>query len=684
MSARRLLGSLAVIASAAVVAPPAALAAPGAVDTSFGTNGTVTSQFSNPLAVSVATLATSVATAANGDIYQAGVATDASNYPELYLARFLPNGTLDRSFGVGGVAAQQIGLGSVKRSGAGFGQPQHIAIAPSGDIVVPTSASDASGNSEIAVAEFKPSGKLDTSFAAGGPMPGVYYDDSTSTAASAALSADANAAVVQSDGKIVFSAFAQPAGGPETFVRRLNANGTVDKSFASGGTYTPPAGTMTVPTEINDIILNAAGNTVFAGATPGAGGDPEIMLGELNPHGTVTSGFPVLFQPSASVVSSPVAGAYSLLQAADGDYIVGAYSTVSQKLVMPPSTYTPTVGWVVAAFKPSGAVDASFGTRGSGYTALGPDSDLPNPTLTPVSPFSIAQQADGRLVYTGLSGVLSFVVGRTLANGKPDPSFGSDGLESYLFSLAQFSDALAIEPNGELVLSGLDFTPSSPGGNALMTKIILDPPPSVVIAAGPAVVGQPVSFSAVTVSDSPISKIKWDLGSGSFTDATGPTATKTFASSGTYTVRVEATDDDKISTIATRTVTVAPTSLPASECTSSIRPTAWITSKILAPQGLLIAGTAAAHCPTLVHSVSIAIARIKRRQCSFLLANHRWGRYGNCEPKAYLAATGTYSWGFGLRLKFAPATYWVWPRATDTRRVSTANNAGVHTTLKLR
>ncbi len=41
------------------------------------------------------------------------------------------------------------------------------------------------------------------------------------------------------------------------------------------------------------------------------------------------------------------------------------------------------------------------------------------------------------------------------------------------------------------------------------------------------------------------------------------------------------------------------------------------------------------------------------------------------------------SWGFGLNLKFAKATYWVWPRATDDQHRATPTNSKVHTTLTL-
>jgi uncharacterized delta-60 repeat protein len=682
MTARRCLGFLAGIAAALIVAP-AALADPGAIDASFGTNGVTVSSLgptSTPF-----TSETSAAIAPNGDIYQTGLVLDASANPALYLARYLPTGALDHGFGAAGVSVVQIGQGSTPATGAlgASGQlTQRIAFTSSGDIVVPTAASDVAGNTQIAVAEFKPDGGLDTSFAAAGAMPGVYYDDTTSTPDTSGdpfRAAIATVAAVQSDGKIVFSAVADPAGSaPETFIRRLKADGTVDTGFASGGTYTAPGGTSSVPSQINDMLLNSAGDIVFAGGTDYPSGISQTMLGELTPDGTEATGFPIYYQSSSLF---PDSMGYSVFQAADGDYIVGAGSNLSTNSM----TGASVDGWIAVAFKPSGAVDTSFGPSGSGQSALGPAAPVPAPTTT-VGPTSIAQQADGRLVFTGLGGLGGgpFTVARTLASGTLDAGFGSDGVETYGFGAVDQSRSVAITADGQLLLAGQSAT-GTLSITAVLMKIILDSPPSLVIAAGSAIAGQPVSLSAQTLSNATISSITWDLGSGSFTDASGPTATKTFAQPGTYTVRAQATDADGMSTIASQTVTVSspPPALPPSYCTASARPTAKVTTKSLSSDGLIIAGTAAAHCPRIVQSVSLAIARTTGKKCSFLTSRHRWSKDGSCNPKTYLAASGTYSWGFGLRLKLIPATYWIWARATDDQAVSTNNTVGDHTALRL-
>lgn len=71
--------------------------------------------------------------------------------------------------------------------------------------------------------------------------------------------------------------------------------------------------------------------------------------------------------------------------------------------------------------------------------------------------------------------------------------------------------------------------------------------------------GRSVSFrSTASAPDGSIVRQAWDLdGDGHFQDASGPTASRTYTSPGTYTVRLFAQDETGASGIATRTVTVS-------------------------------------------------------------------------------------------------------------------------------
>ncbi|MFP5369141.1 MAG: PKD domain-containing protein, partial [Actinomycetes bacterium] len=85
-------------------------------------------------------------------------------------------------------------------------------------------------------------------------------------------------------------------------------------------------------------------------------------------------------------------------------------------------------------------------------------------------------------------------------------------------------------------------------------------PPSASFTQSPAdpVAGQSVTFSDTsTDSDGTIASRAWDLDNdGAFDDGTGTTASRSFTAAGSYTVRLQATDDDGAPAVATRTVTV--------------------------------------------------------------------------------------------------------------------------------
>jgi hypothetical protein len=359
------------------------------------------------------------------------------------------------------------------------------------------------------------------------------------------------------------------------------------------------------------------------------------------------------------------------------------------------------------AFTPGGAPDTAFGGAGTGGVVFGPEGALGD------VPSAIVQQSDGSFVVAGSYSTLignGIVVGRLTASGTPDPSFGVDGAVAPNPPYAVLVLGGALSGDGQLLISGAQS--GEDGSEAYLGKLTLDVPPTLAFTALPAapLAGQPVTFTATASDASSTPSVSWDLGSGTFGEATGLTATKTFASAGTYTIRAQATDADHQSTVQTQTVTVGPApaattttttpttttttpttttvtvpaALPASECTSSLTPTTTVRSKLLLSRGLELAGTSAAHCPSSVTSVGIAIARVKQKKCSFLSGRHRWGKYGSCTPTAYLPASGTYSWAVALKRTFARGRYWVWEHAIDNAGVATANTAAKHITFTLR
>src|SRR5215470_1863395 len=187
--------------------------AAGTIDPTFGTGGKVTTDFGGSSA------ARTVAVQANGQILAAGVAV-VNGITDFALARYNSDGTLDASFGTGGIVTTAFDFpGSFDRVFTVVRQPDGKFLA-GGSTVVNVFAN-------FALARFNANGILDASFGTGGIVTTGF-----------GVSAEATSAVVQADGKIVAAGFANLDGGDDFALVRYNSNGTLDGSFGMGGKVT--------------------------------------------------------------------------------------------------------------------------------------------------------------------------------------------------------------------------------------------------------------------------------------------------------------------------------------------------------------------------------------------------------------------------------------------------------------
>jgi uncharacterized delta-60 repeat protein len=180
---------------------------PGDLDPSFGTGGTVTTAFGTS-----GTSAYAIALQGDGKIVAAG---GTGLQDAFALARYNPDGSLDKTFGTGGLV--MTGINELAGVNA-------VAVQEDGKIVVAGSSGGVQGF--FTLARYNPDGRLDKTFGAGGPVFGT--------------SGSANALALQGDGKIV------AAGSTEntTFALvRYNPDGILDGTFGTGGTVTTAFGT---------------------------------------------------------------------------------------------------------------------------------------------------------------------------------------------------------------------------------------------------------------------------------------------------------------------------------------------------------------------------------------------------------------------------------------------------------
>ena len=190
----------------------------GTLDNTFGRGGKVRTDFPGLAAVSSA-----VVIQPDGKIVVAGGAfpqfTFAGNFE---VVRYNPNGSLDRSFGNGGIVTTTFPEGSYAFDVALQADGKIIAA---GTVFVDFNPGDSS-NTDFALARYNPDGTPDATFGNGGQVSTDFLG----------LEDDAFSVLIQPDGKIVAIGSAND---PATFydfaaVRYLS-NGTLDTTFGVAG-----------------------------------------------------------------------------------------------------------------------------------------------------------------------------------------------------------------------------------------------------------------------------------------------------------------------------------------------------------------------------------------------------------------------------------------------------------------
>jgi len=120
---------------------------------------------------------------------------------------------------------------------------------------------------------------------------------------------------------------------------------------------------------------------------------------------------------------------------------------------------------VAARFTAAGALDPSFG-QGAGFQAVGSADDGE----------ALVLQPDGKLVVSGSRATTptntDMLVDRFDTDGALDPSFGSGGSAALDFHANEFGSAVALEPNGKIVVAGYQ----SLGSNSTALAVRLNVP----------------------------------------------------------------------------------------------------------------------------------------------------------------------------------------------------------------
>jgi uncharacterized delta-60 repeat protein len=430
----------------------------GMLDPTFGVGGKATTAFPALRSQS----GNNMALQGDGKIVLAGTAGF-----HFAVARLNSDGTPDTSFGTAG----RVSIDFNSSDDEGYS----VAMGPGGKIiVVGTSYQAAVGYAVFALARLNSDGTLDTSFGALGKLT-LNLGESTN---------DPDSVAVQPDGRIVlagatYHSVVFPGGGSgleqDFTVTRLNIDGSFDSTFGNSGRQDIDFGGYDLPT---CVAIGAGGTVAVAGYSFQASiGQYQFAVTRLNADGNVDSTFGVGGEQLIGF-DSAFSVAYAVTFQADNKLVVVGDSDQGAS----------GHDFAVARLNQDGTVDNTFDGDGRITINFGAFQDYAT---------GVAVQSDGKIVVGGTSFQnYAFAVARLNSDGSFDADFGAGGLQTVLFDSGCSATALALQPDGKIVLggySGYDFAVARLLGrtvNAAPTVTTLTASPSTSVS------GQSVRFTA--------------------------------------------------------------------------------------------------------------------------------------------------------------------------------------------
>ena len=384
----------------------------GTIDSSFGSGGIVITTI-----VSYVNTLTSVAIQDDGKIVAAGFCNDGSKN-EFALARYDSRGTLDSSFNSDGKLTASIRSYDDRINS--------MVIQADGKILVAGQSSNASFF-DFAMARYTADGYPDSSFSGDGKLiTTLGYSESV-----------CNSIAIQPDGKIVAAGSARNSSNADFALARYKTDGSLDNSLDGDGTVTTAIGVD------NDVaiamVIQSDGKMILAGSSSRQQTiNEDFSLVRYNTDGSTDNRFDndgklIVFLQSANDVVT------SMGVQRDGKLVVAGYSIESS---------IKTVS-AVSRFNANGDLDGSFASNGKLVTSLGSTDDRIN---------AVAIQNDGKIIVAGYSyngANADFALIRYNTNGSLDSSFDGDGkITTVIGSSTDVINAIAIQSDGKIVVAG--------------------------------------------------------------------------------------------------------------------------------------------------------------------------------------------------------------------------------------
>jgi uncharacterized delta-60 repeat protein len=342
----------------------------GTLDTTFGRGGKVRTDFPG-----LAAVPSSVVIQPDGKIVVAGGAFPLFTFlGNFELVRYNPNGSLDRSFGNGGIVTTNFPEGSYAFAVALQADGKIIAT---GTVFVDFIPGESS-NTDFALARYNPDGTPDATFGNGGQVSTDFFG----------LEDDAFSVLIQSDGKIIAVGSANnPATYYDFAAVRYLSNGTIDTTFGVGGKVSTDFGAQNFD-RAHSAALQSDGRIVAAGfAISQNGGVQNFAVARYTSNGVLDTTFSGDGKTQIDF-GSCCQSAYQVLLQSNGKIVTVGYA----------NTESSDSDFLVARLNPRGSLDATFGVGGKVRTSFGDLNGGAN---------GAALQSDGKIVAVGFQATFS-------------------------------------------------------------------------------------------------------------------------------------------------------------------------------------------------------------------------------------------------------------------------------------
>ena len=424
------------------------------------------------------------------------------------VARFLADGQLDTTFGVGDSDGVN-GLASINffsQQDSGY----DLLIDSSNRILVVGQGVSSSGNTGIGIARLTSSGVIDTTFGTSGKTLVTI----------SGFVVDARAASLQSDGKIVVAGSARSGGAATTnfLTARFTASGALDTATFNTGVGYVLTDFNALRDEAFDVAVQADGKIVVGGLTNTAAGLTQFGLVRYNTNGTLDTigdGDGAEFGTAGFVRTNVLGLAGS---GTDTDAIESIIVQPDGKIIVAGHTDSATGSdAAVARYNVNGSLDTTFNSASAQPGVLRVNLvDFDSAEGLVMQPNGDYVVAGRSILGSGSSANERLMVFRVLAaTGQLDSSFGSGGIT--LTNLAsgttieRFRD-VAITPDGK-ILAGGQYNSGNP------TDFLLARYESGLVTAsiaGPATINEGATYTLTTTAGDPTTS-QWtiDWGDGS-------------------------------------------------------------------------------------------------------------------------------------------------------------------------